>query len=353
MAYGVVGRELKAAFARSSTWGTPASVTRQLLLQSTDGFDANVSIVDDPSFNQNFLKPGEVADQMPTAAELQLQARYEDVDTFIAAAMGSAAAPTVVSSVAANSLVAYSHAITLAVELTHFFTIAIDFQNYILEVPTAKIRGYSLRVGENGRMNIAFQMVGAKTNYDSSVNTNSTVAGAREASLGNRLFRKDGRVRINVQDAAALGSSDELAIVKEIAFGTARPVSDDDFVFNQDYIIEPDDNDFPEYPVEVTYARMTTPAANSLVIGLKAGRVFKMDWFFQGPYINSTTRRSLLFEFPSLQIRSARLVAAGPGQVQPVATYHAKAAQSAPSGMAFTNPFRATLINANSQNLLA
>jgi hypothetical protein len=349
---GVVGREIKAAYARSNTWGVPASVTRQLMLQSAEGLDAQVSIVDDETFNQTFLKPGEAADQMPTSTELTMQARYEDLDTWFAAAMGSAAAPTVVSSQAANSLVAYSHLVTMATALTHFLTVAIDMVDHVLEVPTAKVRGYTLKVGENGRMNVSFAFVGAKTNYDSTVNTNSTVAGATQASLGNRLFRKDGRWRMNVQTAGALGASDELTIIKEITLGTTRPVADDDFVFNQDFIIEPDDSGFPELPVEVTYARMNTVSANSLVAGLKAARVFKSDWFFQGPYINSSTRRSFLYEFPALQIRNIKIAAAGPGQVRPQATFHAKLAQAAPSGMSFTAPLQLTIVNANSQNLL-
>lgn len=350
---GVSGRELKAAYARSSTWGVPATVTRQMYLQSIEGFDANVSIVDDESFNQQFLLPGEAADEMPTSTELPMQARFEDMDVWFAMAMGSAANPTVVSSVAANSLVAYRHVLTLATELTHFLTLAVDMQNYVLEVPSLKVRGYTLRVGENGRMMVSFAVIGAKTNYDSTVNTNSAVASATAAQLGNRLFRKNGRFRMNVQSAAALSGSDELAIIKEITLGTTRPLADDDHVFNQDYIIEPDDDGFPEFPVEITYARMSTASANSLVAGIKEARVFKADWMFTGPYINSTTRRSAHFEFPALQLRQIRIAPSGPGQVRPTATFHAKLAATPPSGMSFTDPVKLTIINANSQNLLA
>ena len=115
----VTGREVKAAFARSSSWGVPASVTRQIYLQETGGLDTVVGMVDDMSFNQNFLLAGEVGDHQPLKRDLPMQMRYETIDTWLAAACGSAAAPTVVSSQAANSLVAYQHIIDLAPAIFH------------------------------------------------------------------------------------------------------------------------------------------------------------------------------------------------------------------------------------------
>ena len=350
---GVTGRELKAAFVRGTTWGTANSVTRQILITGTEGWDAMPQVVDDDAINQTFLQAGEVGDYTPQTPSIGLQARYEDVDTFIAAAMGSAAAPTVVSSIAASSLVAYQHLVTLATELTHFFTAAVDFGHYVLEIPSLKVHGYTVRVGENGRMNIEFQTTGNKANYTSATNINSTVAGARAASLGNRLFRKNGTFRMNVQEASALAGGDALTVAREITLGTVRPVAGEDFVFAQDYIIEPDDSGYPEFPVEITFARMSSTNANSLAVGLATAKVFKADWTFLGPYINSDTQRKMLWQMPALQLRSFRAAAAGGDQVRPQATFHCKLAAAAPSGMAFTDPLRLTIINANSQNLLA
>jgi hypothetical protein len=350
----VSGRELRAAFAKATTWGTPVSVTRQILIASTEGMDSMPQIVDDEVIGHAFLQAGEVGDHTPPTPALSMVARYEDVDSFFAAAVGSPAAPTVVSSVAANSLVAYQHVVDLAPELTAFFTLAVDFPgHYVQEIPSLKVHGYSMRVGENGRMVVEFQTVGNKTTYDSTTNTNSTVHGARNAGLGNRLFRKNGTFRMNPQSASALASGDAISILREISFNGTEPVSADDFVFGQDYIVEPDNNGFPEFTVEVTYARMTSASANSLAVGLAVARVFKADWKFLGPYINSVTQRQMLWEFPALQLRSFRAVASGPDQVRPQATFHAKMAASSPNGMAFVNPYRLTVINANSQNLLA
>jgi len=350
---GRTGREFAAAFALCNTWGTPASVTRQLLINSTDGFDQMPQVVDDEAINQTFLQAGEVGDFTPHTPKMAMQMRYEDLDSFVAAAHGSAANPTVVSSQAAASLVAYQHVVDLAPALTKFFTLAVDMVQYVLEVPSMKIAGYTLRVGDNGRMMVEFDAIGNKSNYTSTTNTRSTVAGARRAQLGNRLFRKNGKFRMNVQGASALADSDEVKIAKEIVLGTGAPMAGDDFVFNQDYIIEPDDNGFPEFPVEVTFARMNSQSANSLAIALETAKVFKADWTFTGPYINSTTQRQLTYEMPALQLRNFRAVAAGAQQVRPQATFHCKLAASSPAGMAFVEPIKLTIINANSANLLA
>jgi hypothetical protein len=282
-----------------------------------------------------------------------MQLRYEDSDVWLAAAMGSVAAPTAVSSHGANSMVAYSHAVTLADQIAQFFTIAVDMTNYVQEIPSAKIRGYTIRTGENGRMEVTFNVLGAKSNVGTSTtNTNSTVGGARAAEFGTRVFRRQGTFRMNVRASASLAVADAVPIAREISVGLTRPLTEDDFVFGQDYIIEPDDNGFPEFPVEVTYARMSTISANSLAAGLAAGQAWKADLTFTGTAVNTITNRSLKWEFPALQLYSVKTVASGPDQVRPVATFRAKLAESN-SYMGFTAPMRLTIINANSANLLA
>lgn len=350
---GITGRKLKAAFARSNTWGVPASVTKQLYLESTAGLDATVGMVDTESFNQTFLGTAEVGDYAALTPELGYTLRYEDIPTFLAAAMGSAANPTVVSSAAANSLVAYSHVITLADELTHFFTLAVDFNNYVLEIPTFKVRGYTVKVGDNGRMLVDFAIVGNKAVYDSTTNINSTVGGATVAALGTRVFRKDGVFRINKQSASALATGDAVTILSDAQFGATQPLADSDNVFGQNYIIEPDNDGFPEFPLTLNFARMTSASANSLAIGLKNGDIWKADWTFTGTSINATTRYSMTWRFPALQLYSFQAQAVGANQVRPQAVFRAKLASAAPSGMsALTRPFDLTIVNMNSQNLL-
>lgn len=349
---GVTGREANAAFARSNTWGTPASVTRQIPIKSAEGLDSKVNLVDDEAFNQDYLTDAEVGDHSPTAPSLGGQLRYEGWTDWLAAPIGSPATTSVSSQGAATSLVAHQHVVVLSPENWPFFTLAVDNSQYVTEVPTLKIRGFMIRVGANGVMEVEFQTVGNKSNLGTStVNINSTVAGAVVNSLGNRVFRKQGTFRMNVQGAGALAAANANSLVKEISFGITRPLADDDHVLGNDSIAEPDDNGFAEFPLELTFARMNTVSANSLARALGSGTSFKADLDFLGNFINSTTQREMKFEWPNLQLYTFEAQPAGHGQVKPKATFKGKLAASSPAGMAFVNPFRMVLTNLDSTAL--
>lgn len=356
---GLNGRDVKVAFTRAVTWGTPASVTKQINLKSLDGFQAKPGIVVDESFNQRFIGQGEVGDYEPSTPELQMDLRYDGSGPLlIAAAMGSAAAPVVVTSVAAGSLVAYSHVLTLATDLTKFYTFAVDYggagagTNFVLELPTAKPKAFSISVGENGKMGLSVPLVAGKAVYSSAVNTNSTVHAAAVDPLANRVFRKQGVFRVNLQSAGSLVAGDALQ-VKEIVLGTSRPLADADHVFGLDYIIEPDDDGWAEFTLELVFPRMNTANANSLVVAWPAGTHLKADATFTGNYINSVTQYGMLFQFPALQITEWDAPLTGHNQIRPTAKCVARLATAAPTNMAFTDPLRITVVNMNSANLLA
>jgi hypothetical protein len=347
---GVTGANVTAAFAVSNTWGTPASVTAQVLLTTTEGMDGMPALVDDDAFNQTFLGEGESGDFPALTPELGMQLRYEGAaPKFIAYAMGSAAAPSSVSS-GANSITAYSHLLTMAASITKYLTLAVDESQYVLEIPSLKVRGYSLKVGENGKMMISFPTVGAKPNYASTTNTNSTVGGASSASLLNRVYRRQGTFRMNLQSAGSLAAGDVNGFVTDITVGTQVPLTTDDYVFGQDYILEPDFSGFAEFPFEITFAKMNTTTANSLILAAQTAKVFKADLSFVGAYINSTTQRSITFEWPALQVKAFAAPVTGHTSVKPKLSFVGKQASAAPTGMAFTTP-RVTIVNTNSANL--
>jgi hypothetical protein len=275
---------------------------------------------------------------------------------WMAAAMGSAAAPYVVSSVAASSLVVYAHAITMALDLSKFFTIAAAYgdpvPNFIMEVPSAKPRGFSLRVGDNGKMQLSLPVVGSKTMYTSAVNTNSTIAAATVDALANRVFRKQGTFRMNLQSAGSLVAADAQN-VREVNITYARPVADGDHVFSQDYIIEPDDDGFAEVTAELVFARMTSANANSLVVCHPGGTHLKADFTFTGAAINSMHSYQFAFYLPALQITEWKAPVTGHNLVRPTATVALRQATTAPTGMAgITQPIRITIWNMNSATLI-
>lgn len=350
---GITGQQVNFGWAWCNTWGTPASVTTGALVASTEGMDGGPTIVSDDAFNQAFLGEGEVGTFPVITPEIGMQMRYEGtVPKWIAAAMGSAAAPSSLSS-GANSITAFAHVVTLAQSVSKMLTLAVDESQYVLEVQSAKLRGFTVRVGENGRMTIGFPSIGNKPVYNSAVNTNSTVAGVAVQTIGTRMYFHQGVIRMNVQGAGALDAAASNSLVRDLSFGFNVPLSQD-YVAGLQTISEPLNDGWHEFPVEMTFAQMNTVTANSLSRAFQAGSVFKADaTFTSGLYINSTTQYAFKAEWPALQVMGFRAPVTGHNQVRPSVTFAAKQAASSPTGMAFVQPLRITVTNSNTLNLLA
>ena len=354
---GINGRDVKVAYKIATTWGTAASVTKQINLRTLEGFQAKPGVVTDESFNQTFIGEGEVGDYAPTTPELVLDLRYDGAaPVMLALAMGSASAPSVVSSVAAGSLVAYEHTLTLANDLTKFCTMAAMYgtgvPHLVMEVPSLKPRGFSLAVGDNGKMQISVPCVGNKTVYNSTVNINSTIAPAAADALTNRVFRKQGVFKMNRMSAGSLVAGDAQNI-REFNLTYARPLADADHVFGQDYIIEADDDGWAEFTAELVYPRMTSANANSLVVMFPNGEHLKASFVFTGAYINSMSTYVAWFNFPAMQVTEWAAPVTGHNLVRPIAKVALRQASVAPTGFGTTvTPLSLSITNMNSANLL-
>lgn len=141
--------------------------------------------------------------------------------------------------------------------------------------------------------------------------------------------------------------------VERIASLISAHAEPHDFVLGLDTIIEADDDGFFDGSLQVNFARMNTTSANSFEAAFSAGTVFKGDLQLLGTYINSLTQRSMLFEFPALQVSGYKAVDASHGEIRPEVTFKLRLADAAPTGMAVTNPLRLTIVNSRSTNLLA
>lgn len=348
---GVTGRTAAIAFAKFATnsWGVAASVTKGAHFDSDGGMTPQPIYVEDESMNQGFRRRGEVGDFTAPDVTFTGRARYEDHHYILeACAMGSPVAPTVVSSQAANSLVAYQHILDLSPAINGLgVTVAIDKVRFVDELTSAKVYGFSMSFGDGGVLTQAFRLMGSKPTHISSINTRSTVHGASFPDFGNRVFRKHGVLRLNAQAGGSLVAGDEVKI-ETFDFEFSRP-QDAPFVTGQDYIHEPGDNGFPDPSFRVTFPRMTTPAANSLYGHLTTAAQLKGDFTFSGAFINSTTRASVLYQFPALEVQEWAAPLSGAAQVKPTATFRLKEVATAPTGMTgVTRPFRVTRIMMNS-----
>lgn len=346
---GITGRQTKFAFAKfgANSWGVAASVTKGIYFEGDGGLKLDPNIIIDDAFGQVFEGTSEVGDIKAPSLTFQQQARYDDNSYILQAlAMGSPAAVTISTSTAGQTT-SWSHQIDLADVIDGLgLTLAIDKVLYVEELTSAKVFGFNLKNGQGGIMQLAHKMIGSKPTIQSSININSTLAGATYPALGNRIFRKHGTFRMNLNSAGALGSTDAVK-VDDIEFTYTR-AQDAPQVFGQDYIDEPADDAFPTFELSVTYPRMNTVSANSLYASLRDATALKADLTFLGAFINSTDTYKRLYQWPYLQLHEYQAPLAGGKQVRPHAKFKALLAPTSPSGMPFVRPFRLTCIQVNS-----
>lgn len=343
---GQTGRAMKMAFAKYGTnsWGVAASVTKGVYFDSDGGLQLKVAQVTDNAFNQPFIG---VADPgLVEAPDLTYSGRYRYDDySYIwdALAMGSPAAVTISTS-AAGQTTSWRHVIDLADAIDGLgLTLAIDKNQYVEELTSAKVYGFELSNESNGAMQVTYKVIGNMPTNISSVNVTSTLNAAVYPPLGNRVVQQQGVFRLNVQSAGALGATD-IVRAENIKLTWERP-QDAPHVFGLSYVDEPADNGHPTFSLEVEYPRMNTVSANSLFAGLRSMTSFKADWTFTGAAINSTDSYGVLFQFPLLQLEEDGFQASteGANQVKPKAKFRPALAAVAPSGMAgVTRPFRLT-----------
>lgn len=348
---GVTGRSMKMAFAKHGTnsWGVAASVTKGIYFESDANLQFKPAQITDNSFGQVFL--GQADPGLIEAPTLSLvgRDRYDDHQYILEAlAFGSPAAVTISTS-ASGQTTSWTHQYDLADAIDGLgATFAIDRSLYVEELTSAKVHGFELTQADNGAMNMTYRVTGSKPTNISSVNINSTVAGASFPSLGNRVVQQQGCFRMNLHSAGALAGTD--VIKAESIKLTFNRVQDAPHVYCQDYIDEPADNGFPEAMIEITYPRMNTVSANSLYAGLRSSTAFKGEWTFTGALINSTDSYKKLYQFPYMQLMEDGFLAAtnGAAQVKPVAKFALRLAPSSPTGMAFVRPIRLTRTMTNS-----
>jgi len=346
---GQTGRAMKMAFAKYgvNSWGVAASVTKGVYFDSDGGLQLKPAMVTDDAFNQVFVGPATPGLIEAPSLTFQGRSRYDDYQYILeACAMGSPSGGTISTS-AAGQVTSWFHQFDLADSIDGLgVTFAIDKNLYVEELTNAKIMGFDEEDRTDGAMQETYRVIGSAPTNISSVNINSTLAGATYPFLGNRVVQQQGTFRMNLNSAGALGAGDVITHAETVKFSFNRP-QDAPHVYGQTFVDEPADNGWPDFTLEVHYARMNTPSANSLYTALQSGVAFKADWTFLGAFINSTDQYKKLYQFPYLQLMAdgfKAVTAGASNQVKPVAKFAARLAPTSPTGMAFVRPFRLTRI---------
>jgi hypothetical protein len=157
--------------------------------------------------------------------------------------------------------------------------------------------------------------------------------------------------RINTAGGLALAAGDAVSVT-DLSLKYEQPM-DEKFIAGQDYVIEPEDNAYPEITIEATFARLDGTSDN--YIGYHRDNTsLKADLTLTGPTL-ATTNHKLLFQFPNLIVAAAPVeFKSGAENVAPAITLKAYKAAAAPTGMTgVTKPFRLTTTGISTTNPFA
>jgi hypothetical protein len=338
--------------ATSGSWGTATAVGAGDGVWVTDDMKVSLSmqIDEDDSAGQDFIGSMQVANHNPVKAEVPTLLHYNDSFQNVLWALACGTGGTAPAAIGTTT--AYTNTFEPATNKTGLYaTIVRDKVEFISEVPSAKCTGFELSFGDNGRAEIVWMFLGTKEVVDSAINTSTQISALTFPTQGMRAFFKQLSFRINAQSGGALSGSDAVSIT-DLKFKYEQPL-DELMIAGQDYLIEPEDNDYPEITLDITFARLDSTSED--YIGYHRDNTsLKADMTLTGTAI-ATSNYKLLFQFPNLIVASAPIEFKGGAEnVMPSVSLKAYKAAAAPTGMTgITKPFRLTTTGVSTTNPFA
>ncbi len=340
--------------ATSGSWGVGAAVATAVgagdghYVRDDLGLVLTMQQSLDDSAGQNYI--GSVQSANAEAVEIAIPEymHYKDawMNVLYALALGTGGtAPTQL-----GASTAYTNTFEPTTTKTGLYaTIVNDKSSDIFEVTGAKCTGFEITSGEMGRMEATFNFIGDLVKEDSTINTQTQVDALTYPTQGLRAFLDDAVIRVNAQGGGALSAGDAID-VSSMTIRFSQPL-DTRFVAGQTTIIEPEENEFPTFEVELEGGRYAA-TWNAFFAGHRNTTHYKMDITFTGQAIGTlATTYGVLFQFPNMFLRPVEFpVPGGAGQIAPTATFEGLSTTTAPTGMTVTAPVRIVTTGESSSN---
>ncbi len=353
MPSGVAGVEVRGALKKASAWGAAVACATGdgiLMLPSSLRKDAPIEI--DDSMGTFFSKDG-LPGTIKVEGDLLAYLRYDGLDVPIALAMGIAGAPAQQGAAAA-----YGFTYRFATSVDGLFaSFAQHMKNYIMEIPSLKVTGFTIK-GETGKaVEITFHTISINKVYDSAVNTTATFDNVTYFEQQNRIKFSESVFRMNDQGGAALGSGDRI-YPSSFELSVKRKLKGEytgEFKYTggsnvQDLIDEPTNDGMPEISLKIVFPRHT---GTTYLAALGTDTRKKMDITFTGANIASAYNRTFALRFPHLQLRNDDPADAA-GIIREPLEFIVHGAVTAPVGMTgCTDPLWISGINKRSTDPLA
>ncbi len=338
--------------ATSTAWGTATALGAGDGVWVTDDIKDSLSmqVDEDDSAGQDFIGSMQVANHNVPKIEIPTLLHYNDSFQNVLWALACGTGGTAPAAIGTTT--AYTNTFEPATNKTGLFaTIVRDKVTFISEIPSAKCTGFELSFGDNGRGMVTFMFTGAKTNIDSAINTSTQISALTFPTQGMRAFFKQLVFRLNAYSGGALSASEAFDIT-DLKLKYEQPL-DELYKAGADYVIEPEDNDYPDISLDITFARLTS-ATDDFIGYHRDNTSLKADMTITGPTLAGSNYK-LLFQFPNLIVSTAPVeFKSGAENVQPAVTMKAYKAASAPTGMTgVTKPFRITTTGVSTTNPFA
>lgn len=330
--------------ATSGSWGTGSAVATAVgagdgqYVRDDLGIQLKQVILEDDTQAQHFIGSAQLSRTEAIEAMVPLYLHYNDVFLNPLWALAFGTGGTSPTQLGAST--AYTNTFEPATNKTGLYaTIVRDKVQHVSEVPGAKFIGFTLRSGENGRLEVDFRFIGDTEKSDSTINTATQINALTFPTLGLRAYMADLVMRVNAQAGGALGASDAIKIT-EIAVDFTQPL-DMKHVGGQRVLIEPEENEMPACTIDVTFARYDA-ASHAFFAAHRDVSRYKADITITGAIITGATSYALLFQFPNLYVPEyAAPIPGSAAQVEPTAKFKALSTTAAPTGMTgVTKPLR-------------
>ncbi|WP_027715822.1 phage tail tube protein [Desulfuromonas sp. TF] len=349
---GISGAEIRAAFVRAVAWGQAVACGAGhglLILPTSIRKDSGVESDDSlGTYHSSDGDPGAIT----VEGDLPLYLRYDGLDPLLALVCGIAGAP-----VQQGADPAYAYKYRPAKDIKGYFgTFAKDMKNYVEEIPSAKLAGFTLRGDAGGKLQLVLKVIGINKITVSGVNTPATFVNVTIPEVANPVRFAHGVFRMNDRDAVALAAGDkiypssfEFSYMRKLAgvhtgeYRTAEPNV-------QELIDEPLNDGAPEVRLKLQFPRHSS---NAFLLDLANDKRKKFDAVFTGATIGATAhKRTFSLSLPHLQPLNDD-PADERGIIKEPLEYLVHAAEVAPAGFDFTEPFEIGGINQNAADPLA
>lgn len=341
------GIEVKAAFAKASTWSTAVSaVAGDTILILGENVGRSREFLPDDSAGQAF-SAGSDQGLITVGGDLNAYMRYQGLEVLLAMALGTAGTPTLAGTTA------YVHALRAADDLSGLFgTLAVYKGFSVHEIASVKVDGFTLE-GEAGQpLRAIFHLIGddLNINTDSGANTTSSLGALDQPAPGNRVLMRHGQILINDQDGATLGSSDEIQ-PSRFRLTFKRGLAGDHLAGGNDAIAEPTPAGLPTATLELDFPSYTS---DTFLSDLGSDIRKKASLTFTGAEIESGHNYQMTIQLLHVVITNAEAAVNGAGKIAHPISCSLLAAESAPTGMSgITAPLAIDLKNTNANDPLA